>query len=285
MIGLRTRSLEVRRVLPAVALSFCLTMAAAGQPRVLIAEDDPNLPNRFTVNFPPELGGPQTADIRSTTFVLRFDESRESAGIQSYHQDVDPLNIGGFSTGDITVKLGDGKSVGRYSVTLPNEAIFVTDQPFDIFFTGDLRIFGIESPFQTESSAEGHVRFNSPSTGTIAFDWEGEGELKNPRDPEHPFRFTYQCEVNATFVEATPCDDIRKVKARGCEKGKVNIVVVGNENLDGQYVALDVSRDPVVVQFNGRKARTTLRNREGTQHIRLITDQERCKPDVTICGK
>ncbi len=283
MLSVSSCRSTVRRVIPAVALSLCLTVAAAGQSRVLIAQDDPNLPNRFTVNFPPELGGPQTADIRSTTFVLRFDESAEAASMQSYYQDVDPLNIGGFSTGDISVKLGFGKSGGEYNETGPNEAIFVTNQPFDIFFTGDLRIFGIESPFKTESSAEGHVLFDSNSTGTIAFDWEGDGELNNPRDPENPFKFTYQCEVNSNFVESTACDNIRKIKSRRCQKGNAEIVVVGRGNLDGEYVALDVDNAPVVMQFNGRKAKATVHGVQGGQNVRLIAERDGCQPSVKLC--
>lgn len=259
--------------------------SASAQTRILVASPDPDRPSRFTVDFPPELGGPQSADIISTQYALKIDEGARFAAIQAYHQSVEPLQLGPFNTGDIVVRLA-GKSNGSFQLLTPDEGQFVTEEVYNVFFEGDLSPFGLFSPVPVESTSVGDVTFLTPTSGTIRMAWEGDGEIQNPNEPGRPFRFTYRCEVNSRFIETIGCDRIQDVRAR-CAKGDLTVAVrMRNARHDGQSVAVDVSGEPFAVAIRGHKARARLSGREGPQTVNVITEDPRCQRAAQAgCGK
>ena len=174
--------------------------ARTSGPFTLVADSDPDLTNMFTVTFPPELGGEtQTADIPLTQFVLEVDLDSGTARLLSWFQQVDPFDLLGFSTGNITIMLG-GPSTGSYQ-ELSGE--FVTAETYQILFddTG-LAQFGFVSPFVVPAAASGTLTFETETEGVVSMEWAGQSEVPNPDDPESPFVFTYSCAVNATFSTA-----------------------------------------------------------------------------------
>ena len=282
----QTEAKSLCRMPLAIALVMVIGGPALAQPMILIASANPDLPNRFTVNFPEELGGPQSAKIVDTNYILKIDNDAGFASIKSYYQLIDPLRLGETSTGDITVRLG-GKSSGTYDSGERNKGEFDTKEIYHIFFEGDLRKYGLKSPFVAPSESHGTVTFTSESAGTIHMEWEGLGEIPNPRDPENPFRFTYECEVNSNFQISVPCADIKNHRVGQCVNGRFRVKVAMKDNSrDGAVVVIDVAGEPRAIKINGKKARKKFRRRTGQQVVNLFTDQKGCKrPRYADCGE
>lgn len=253
---------------------------AAAETQILFAKSAPDRPNYFTVNFPPELGGPQTADIRNTDIVLAIDETAGWASIRSYRQDVDPLLLGQISTGDITVVLA-GPSDGKYEREL-NEGRFDTREVFAIHFEGDLGQFGLESPFIAESNSKGTIEFLTPDSGRIAMNWEGEGEIGQ-------FKFTYQCVVNTDFRTVNNCTDVKSVegkcKGEGSMKGKVKMSSAGH---NGEEIIIEFADfyggAPVPTLIQGRKAKAGYHYKKGPVQAGVGGTDDCLRQSGTICG-
>ena len=160
--------------------------------------------NSFTVEFPPELGGQtQTADIPTTEMVLEILPESSSARLLNWYQQVDPFDLLGISTGDITITLG-GPSVGSIDNA---SGAFATEESYQVFFDdSELVELGFDSPYVIPASSAGIVTYTDSTHGTVAMEWEGVGELYNPEDPDNPYLFTYSCVVNALFGDATACE-------------------------------------------------------------------------------
>lgn len=278
----------MKKLFPGGAVLCILGLAttAFAEPLILIGEDTPNTPNYFTVNFPPELGGPQTADIDSTKLILQVDPEAGTASVLAYHQHVSPLLLGPFSTGAITVKLA-GPSVGV--TDLPGQdqfdsGTFDTSESFNIFFAGDLSGFGLQSPFFALSNTSGVVTFRTATRGTIDLMWEGTGEIPNPQNPEEPFTFTYQCFVNTQFSVATSCEEVASVEAR-CNASRLSLLVnLADASQDGGVAALTVDGEPFALPIVGNKAFFAVRNPPATPVVLLVSDEDSCVPPVTpVC--
>ncbi|MCC7290820.1 MAG: hypothetical protein IT449_02020 [Phycisphaerales bacterium] len=252
----------------------CLFVAGAGRAdsRLLSARNDPHAPNYFSVEFPPEFGGTTTADIVSTHFAIEVDENSGTASIVSWFQHVNPLLIGGQSTGDITVVL-EGGSHGAYtqerveSKTLEGE--FRTEESYAVHFTGDLSGFGIESPFVLPGASTGRVKFDEGDrTGRVSMNWSGEGSLGG-------IPFTYICAVNAVFDTGAECDGVSSVRA-SCRGNDLRVVVrITDDSHDGQSLVIEVGDgvyggDPVSARIIGSRAKVRLANRSGEQTVRVL---------------
>jgi len=256
---------------------------------VLIAQKDPGAPNFFTVNFPPELGGSQTEDISTIDFSIVVDPEAHTANVLSWHEDVDPLMLGGKSTGDITILLGS-KSRGKYKQKRRDgfkQGTYNTEETYLVFFEADLSEFGFESPFEAPSTSIGSIQYDDESRGRIHMVWTGDGEIQNPNDPDNPFTFTYECNVNANFETATvTCDDINRFKTK-CKNGKLKTIATLNDtSRDGELAIIDVNGQPFPVTVAGNKATKKLRRRTGEQAVRLLTGRDKCrKTKSTNCGE
>ena len=232
--------------------SCTINASFSTQPTVVVALGDPNAENSFTVEFPGELGGgTQTADIPHTEMVLELLPDLSSARLLNWFQQVDPFDLLGISTGDITITLG-GPSIGSFD-DMTGE--FATEESYQIFFDdSELVELGFDSPYLIPASSAGVITFVDSTNGTVAMEWEGVGELENPDDPSNPFLFTYSCVVNALFGDASACQgdangdgavdplDSGFVSARfGCPVGTGDAECdLADQNVDGAVDPLDV---------------------------------------------
>lgn len=189
-----TRSPGALAALAAVSLAASFAPAAT---QSLRAQNDPAVVSSFAVNFG---DGERAADISLTSFVLDADEAGGSAGFVRYHQDIAPLAIptpfGDVSTGDITVDIVDGPTVGTLVPAGDGTYTFETTDTYAVAFTADLSALGLQSPVLLTSTTNGTVEFLTEKTGTVNMVWEGEG-LIGPPGGEIPF--TYVCRVNTVF--------------------------------------------------------------------------------------
>lgn len=196
----RTRR-NVSRLTICVTCGLLLAATAAADSRFLLAEQDPDRVSKFTIDFGPF--GASEALISQTNYVLEIDPDRREARFVFYYQAIDPLKLpGDISTGNITVRVVSDTSEGVYD---PETREFSTREDYAIYFEADLRMFGLNSPMVLTSDSNGVVIFTGENTGTIQQKWFGEGELKDPRDPEKKIKFSYTCEVNTVFTGAS-CD-------------------------------------------------------------------------------
>ena len=259
-----------------LGIAVAASTAANAEVRILSAESDPSKPNYFTVNFPPELGGPQTADIVRTVFAISVDPDAESASILSWYQQVNPLLLGGVDTGNILVTLADDSN-GRFSQQ-DNMGEFITEEVYAVHFEGDLSQFGLESPFIVPSSSSGTVEFDGNGGGTISMDWGGEGQIGD-------FTFTYACAVNATFDQAIDCNQVKKVSAKCRPNRVVAKAKTRNGVADGSLVVLQAADqmggEPLAATVNNRKARAVFRNRTGAQTVSVLGDAD-CPAAVEV---
>lgn len=265
-----------------------LAVQASAAPTILYAVNDPALPNTFTVNFPPELGGPQVAPIPSTRFVLLVDPEKGVASIESWIQHVNPLSLAGISTGKIIVRIA-GESSGFFDSekqSQTDDGTFSTTEAYNVFFTGDLSAFGLQSPFFIPSASTGTVTYDegSTTTGLISMEWTGLGSIPNPFDPANPFVFNYACSVNSRFVVATTCTNVEDLSIR-CSRGNLRVQVdMYDESHDGDLVVVDVNGEPFPIIVNGATGAVTARKRLGNQTVSLIADESGCvEPLVFNC--
>ncbi|GIK16843.1 MAG: hypothetical protein BroJett003_18070 [Planctomycetota bacterium] len=277
------RTICVSTVMLAIA-ALAAPIAVQADQRVLIARNDPNSPNFFSVEFPPEFGGVTTADIVSTHFAFAVDETGETASILAWYQHVNPLIIGGQSTGDITVAL-DGDSHGAYSEKLSGgetlEGRFRTEETYAVHFTGDLSQFGIESPFVLPGVSTGFVKYNEDGrSGRVSMNWSGEGSLGG-------IPFTYICAVNALFETASDsCEGVRNVRASCDENGSLRVVVkMTDASRDGDILILEVNdgvygTDPIPVVVRGNRAKLRLQGRAGEQTVTVSSGGGSCGDPV-----
>lgn len=168
----------------------------------LVAQNDPTLPNHFTLDFG-DFGGVRSANITISEMVIEIcDDS--TAVFADYYQEADPLILpDGTSTGDLTILVNPSRPVSYDAV----DGIFVTDDDYQIHFTGDLSAYGIPSPFGFQhQSSTGVIDYDTATTGTVSMAWSGNSALPNPFDPNGPLiPFAYTCAVNANFVTGDGC--------------------------------------------------------------------------------
>lgn len=191
-------SIRARVFVSAAAAVFAfMATSAQATPTPLYATQDPTVPSSFTLDFGDEFG-PRTANITTTNYTLEIDSPAGEAAFVDYFQTVEPLILpGGFSTGDITVRVVPGSSSGVYD-GITGE--FSTSEFYEVSFTGDLSMFGLESPVYLPSTSQGQINYQSPHAGTISMAWSGQGVLMDPSDPDNQLVFTYTCAVNTTFI-------------------------------------------------------------------------------------
>ncbi len=188
-----------------LAVALLSGSAALAGPTILIAGNDPAVPSSFTLDFG-EAGGIASARIATTDIALEVDPDRGTARFAEYFQEVEPLLLpGGISTGNLTIEIVQGSSVGSYD-QLTGE--FVTEDRYAIHFEGDLSAFGLESPLILESTSSGVVTLHAELGSRIAMDWSGDGILVNPLDPTSLLEFSYTCRVSAAF-DAEPASLLR----------------------------------------------------------------------------
>ncbi len=203
--GNRVASRFVTQATCVLAVVLLSGWPALAEPAILIAGNDPAVPSSFTLDFG-EAGGIASARIATTDIALEVDPDRGTARFADYFQNVEPLLLpGGISTGNLTIEIVQGSSVGSYD-ELTGE--FVTEDLYAIHFEGDLSALGLESPVILESTSSGVVTLNADLGSRIAMDWSGEGVLVNPFDPLSLIEFSYTCRVSAAF-DAEPASLLR----------------------------------------------------------------------------
>lgn len=278
-------SLARKAIAGMVGVAVTASVASAA-PEVIYAVSDPNLPNYFTVNFPPELGGPQTANIMGTRFMIRLDAEAGTAGFVSWFQRVAPLSLAGISTGPITVRLAD-VSTGFFDAPgkgSENEGAFSTTEAYDVHFAGDLSMFGLESPFFIPSSSTGTITYDKEGarTGIVSMEWTGVGSIPNPFDPANPFTFTYACSVNSRFVTAVACAEVAALSVECRQPYLRTIVQLADESQDGGVVAVDVNGEPFGLPVQGHTASLTIRKRIGMQTVSVEGGADGCGPSAEV---
>lgn len=184
-------------VIVACVASLLISAASTAEPRVLVAQEDPNQISAFTLDFG-EMGGVASSRISQTNYELEVDAEMGTARFVRYDQQVDALTLpGGFSTGNITIQVVEDSSAGTYD---RRTGIFVTSELYAVHFEGDLSAFGLESPVILPSTSMGFVLLDAQTGGSIGMEWVGEGELVNPFDPNSTIQFAYTCEVSTQFA-------------------------------------------------------------------------------------
>lgn len=183
--------------LAVIAMTFAATATSQASLVSLVASQDPNQVSSFTFDFG-EFGGPRSALISSTHFQLDIDEAAApgaSAAFASYHQLIDPIALpdpqGGvdLSTGNLVVTIEESYG-GTYDALT---GMVVTSDLYRIEFDGDLSGLGIFSPVYLPGESQGQITFDTPHTGTIALNWEGQGLIAG-------IPFGYICVSNMQFV-------------------------------------------------------------------------------------
>lgn len=185
------------RIIVACVASLLISATSTAEPRVLVAQEDPNQISAFTLDFG-EMGGVASSRISQTNYELEVDAEMGTARFVRYDQQVDALTLpGGFSTGNITIQVVEDSSTGTYD---RRTGIFVTSELYAVHFEGDLSAFGLESPVILPSTSTGFVLLDAQTGGSIGMEWVGEGELVNPFDPNSTIQFAYTCEVSTQFA-------------------------------------------------------------------------------------
>lgn len=275
------------RICAAVAALALVAGLARAESRLLVAHNDPHAPNYFTISFPPEFGGDTTADIVSTHFAIRVDDDQETASILNWYQLVNPLNIAGHDTGDITVVLA-GDSEGAYNEELDKSDSYVgqfrTSESYAVHFTGDLSDFGITSPFVLPGASTGFVKYDDSgkATGRISMSWSGQGDLGG-------IPFTYVCAVNAVFDTSVDCSAVKRVRA-SCRQGTLRgNVTLSDASHDGQVVTVLVKdtqfgADPIASRVESNRAKVRVKQRSGQQTVGALGRDGECGPSAeTSC--
>src|SRR6185436_11466002 len=99
--GIMTR-FALTRATAILASGVLLAGGASADCVRLVAQNDPDLPNNFTLDFG-MFGGTRTANITSTTLVLELCDGT-TARFADYYQEAEPLILpDGTSTGDLTI--------------------------------------------------------------------------------------------------------------------------------------------------------------------------------------
>ncbi|RMF76044.1 MAG: hypothetical protein D6744_12730 [Planctomycetota bacterium] len=150
------------------------------------------------------------AVITHTEYTLVLDPLAGTATFQEYYQEAGSLLLptgvpGQFvNTGDLTIEIVPNTSSGWFD---PATGDFETNDLYAVYFTGDLSVFGITSPFVLPGVSRGNVNDTSGdySAGEIAMIWDGEGSLPPDAPPEQSVPFVYQCTVNAEYAVTNGC--------------------------------------------------------------------------------
>jgi len=193
------------RTAVALAAGLLIATGARAESTTIVAVENAELVSSFTLNFT-GFGATSTGLIATTDIALEVDPDQGTARFAQYFQNVDALTLpGGFDTGDLTIEIVDGSSVGTYN-ELTHE--FITEELYAIHFTGDLSAFDIVSPVILPSTSRGFVTIGTGVDGEINLAWEGGSQLTNPLDPQTPLEFEYTCQV-ATKFTAEPVDRVR----------------------------------------------------------------------------
>jgi hypothetical protein len=153
-------------------------------------------PNRYTVAFPPELGGQEIEmPITGGDFRMAVDAEMGSARIIAWRQDIAPISINGASTGPITVSIDSARpSSGTYNSltgTFNVTATFILE-----FDDTELGAFGFTSPFVLSATEQGGI-YGVGQIGRIGMFLEGSGQFGLGE-------FHYTCQTTAEFVYDLP---------------------------------------------------------------------------------
>lgn len=181
----------------------------------LVASNNPDLPNAFTLTFPPEYGGTRQANITYAEITLEACDGANppTARFVDYYQEAESLLLpGDIPTGELTILVTDSQSVSYF----PLMGEFSTSDFYAIYFTGDLSAYGITSPFYLPGASAGVISYHTPTSGAITMNWHGQAALPNPLDPQNPISFSYTCQVNTLFAIDPGC------ATNGCEAGDLD---------------------------------------------------------------
>lgn len=189
--------LQSRVFTVAVAAGLVMASRAGAAEFALEATHDATQTNEFTLIFGEGAEERSTAQITSTTYELQINPEHGVARFVRYDQEIDPLTLpGGFSTGDISVRIVPGSSSGTFN---DETGFFSTTEQYEISFTGDLSALGLTSPVILPSASSGTV--SGDGAGTIQLLWGDENVQVGA------LIFSYTCEVNALF-DATLVGDL-----------------------------------------------------------------------------
>lgn len=181
----------------ALGLVLCLASAARADIISLNATQNPALESSFTFDFG-AFGGPRSALISQTDFTLNLDPGAapgQSAAFASYAQTVDSISLpnpqGGddLPTGVLTISIEQSYG-GTYD---QGTGMVTTNDLYRIEFTGDLSALGIFSPVFLPGESNGLVTFDTATTGDIALNWDGVGNISG-------IDFSYVCATHTTFT-------------------------------------------------------------------------------------
>jgi hypothetical protein len=173
-----------------------IPLAANAAPVALQAEQTAAMTSSFTLDFGGY--GRSEASISHTQFELNLDPDGGLARFDAYDQDIAPLDLFGFNTGDIRVEIVPGSSAGTFN---PLTREFETTEEYAIHFEGDLGAFGLTSPVVLPSASRGTLSVSEAEGGRVVLDWSGVGQLPNPFDPSAPaIIFNYTCSMQAAFA-------------------------------------------------------------------------------------
>ncbi len=185
------------RIVAVLAIGGLSAAGALGATQSLRAQNSPTEISSFAVNFG---DGERAANISLTSFVLNADQDVATAGFVRYHQNIAPLSIptpfGDVSTGDITVDIVNGPTLGDLTPNGDGTFTFTTTDTYAVGFANDLSALGLQSPVLLTSTTNGTVEFLTAKTGIVNMVWEGQGTI-GPQGSEIPF--TYACRVNTVF--------------------------------------------------------------------------------------
>ena len=176
-----------------VALGLIATATVQAAPIRVSATEDAAQPGFFTLDFGGEVGT-SSGQISSTDYGLEIDPDAGTSRLVDYYQQVESLNLFGVPTGDITVEVVEGSSVGTYNKATRE---FTTTEMYRIHFTADLSAFGLFSPVVLPSTSTGTVDIaNGGSNSHVNLTWEGTSDVIPGQE------FAYTCQVNTTFTSS-----------------------------------------------------------------------------------
>lgn len=192
-------SLTASRLVRVLALGAVLSIASSAKADLisLTATQNQALESSFTFDFG-AFGGPRSALISQTDFTLDLNPGAGpglSAAFSSYAQTVDsiglpnPLGGADLPTGQLSISIEESYG-GTYN-ELTGEVF--TNDLYRIEFTGDLSSLGIFSPVFLPGESSGVVNFDTPTTGAIALNWDGIGNISG-------LDFSYVCATHTTFT-------------------------------------------------------------------------------------
>ena len=231
-----------------VSLSVVAVIFALGTRASLTAHDEtfkarfsPDAgPNAYSVQFPAELGGQQIEmPVVGGSLTLVVNDENETARLESWVQNIQPIELFGASTGPITVTLDDAfPTSGIYD---PAARKFEVTATFILEFDdSQLSQFGFVSPFRLTATEKGKI-FGVGQIGTIGMNLAGTGQFGLGE-------FTYTCKTSAAIESTRPEG---KTQAGDCNQDNAHdisdpvsmLTILFQGSLEGCPAAIDVNGD------------------------------------------